>query len=91
MAGIHEQLTALFVEDLRIERSRITPQTHLVADLGFDSLAFKITLSSIEARFAVKPPEQAAMECATFDELALLVEECVRAQGVDRSVEPDAG
>ncbi|MFB7719347.1 acyl carrier protein [Nocardia sp. NPDC056100] len=77
MASIYEQLTALFVEDLRIEPSRLSPDTHLIADLAFDSLAFKITTSSIEARFDITPPEREAMACMTFGDLAELVERCV--------------
>ncbi|WP_405166736.1 phosphopantetheine-binding protein [Nocardia sp. NBC_01499] len=77
MADIAEQLTQLFVEDLRIERSQLTPDTYLVADLAFDSLAFKITMSSIEARFGITPPERETMACMTFGDLAELIAACV--------------
>ncbi|MFI9508409.1 acyl carrier protein [Nocardia sp. NPDC052566] len=80
MASIEQQLTALFVEDLRIAPGQLSPDTHLVADLAFDSLAFRITMSSIEARFGITPPERAAMACMTFGELTELVTQCVAAK-----------
>ncbi|MEV0251179.1 phosphopantetheine-binding protein [Nocardia sp. NPDC050712] len=88
MASTAEQLTQLFVEDLKIEASQLTPQTYLVADLAFDSLAFKITMSSIEARFGITPPERAAMACMTFGDLTELIEECVAGRG---AAEPESG
>lgn len=72
--AIEEQLVGILVDDLKIDPDRITPSAYLVADLGFDSLAYTVSLASIEVRFGIRLAEQATLNCATVGDLAALVE-----------------
>ncbi|MFD3511016.1 acyl carrier protein [Nocardia sp. NPDC058666] len=66
---IEEQMILVLVEDLRIPRDQFTRDSHLVADLGFDSLAYRIVQSAFEARLGTRLPDEQVRACETLGSL----------------------
>ncbi|MEV6773925.1 phosphopantetheine-binding protein [Nocardia sp. NPDC051030] len=75
MPTTYEALTTVFVEDLKLEADEFTPDTHLVADLAFNSLAFRIARAGIRAHLGIALPDADMMNCVTVGDLADLIAE----------------
>lgn len=68
-AGVSEALTAILRDDLHIDVSRITPHSHLIDDLGMDSVAFVVGMAAIEDRLGVAVSEEDLLHCNTIGDL----------------------
>ncbi|MBL7494879.1 acyl carrier protein [Frankia sp. CNm7] len=55
--------------DLQVDTSRITRGSHLVDEVGLDSVAFAVGMVAIEERFGVMLTEQEMARCETVADL----------------------
>jgi acyl carrier protein len=62
-------LEAILRDDLNVDVSRITPDSHLIDDLGLDSVAFAVGMVAIEDRLGVALSEEELLTCNTIAEL----------------------
>ena len=68
-AGVSSDLEAILRDDLNVDVSRITPDSHLIDDLGLDSVAFAVGMVAIEDRLGVALSEEELLTCNTIGEL----------------------
>jgi acyl carrier protein len=79
MSGdIRSSLLKIFEEELSIDARSVRDDSHLTADLGFDSLAFSVGSVAIEESMGVHVPIRDLMNCSTFADLTILVDRTVR-------------
>lgn len=67
--GVSADLEAILREDLNVDVSRIKPDSHLIDDLGLDSVAFAVGMVAIENRLGVALSEEELLTCNTIGEL----------------------
>lgn len=70
---IRSSLLKIIESELAIDAGSVQDDSHLVTDLGFDSVAFSVGSVAIEESLGVQIPIRDLMNCATFGELARLV------------------
>lgn len=63
------------VDELDLPQGCIDDDANLIADLGFDSLSFALTVAEIKRRFSVVLNKEDVFECKTFRDLVQLVEQ----------------
>jgi acyl carrier protein len=68
-SGVSSDLEAILRDDLNVDVSRITPDSHLIDDLGLDSVAFAVGMVAIEDRLGVALSEEELLTCNTIAEL----------------------
>ena len=73
MDGMTEQLVTMLAERFNVAPERIRPETHLVADLGADSLDMVEFIMEIEERLGVTIGENEAEQLQTFGDALALV------------------
>lgn len=82
--SLAEELRGILARHAPIKGVPITDGLHITRDLGFDSMAFFLTLTDLEDRFGIRMPFEAidALQDITFGELVRRVaEEWERASG----------
>jgi acyl carrier protein len=70
---IRSALREVLADELALDAVSIQDDSHLVADLGFDSVAFSVGSVAIEESLGLQVPIRDLMECETFGDLADLV------------------
>ena len=68
-SGVSSDLEAILRDHLNVDVSRITPESHLIDDLGLDSVAFAVGMVAIEDRLGVALSEEELLTCNTIGEL----------------------
>jgi acyl carrier protein len=68
-SGVSSDLEAILRDDLNVDVSRITPDSHLIHDLGLDSVAFAVGMVAIEDRLGVALSDEELLTCNTIGEL----------------------
>jgi acyl carrier protein len=67
--SVEDAVKGIIVAELRVERSQLGPTTHLMKDLGADSLdALNIALR-LEERFRIKIPDDAIPKFLTVGDI----------------------
>jgi acyl carrier protein len=61
--------------------SPVSPGSHLVADLGIDSLGVMEIMGAIEERFALKIPDDALRDLETVADVAAAIQTRLRSAG----------
>jgi acyl carrier protein len=70
---LRARLLTLLAEELSIDPATVRDDSDLVADLGFDSVAFAVGSVAIEESIGVRVPIRDLMDCFTFGDLTALV------------------
>lgn len=68
-SGVSPDLAAILRDDLNVDVSRITPDSHLIDDLGLDSVAFAVGMAAIKDRLGLALSEEEMLTCNTIGEL----------------------
>ena len=58
----YETIADIISETANVDRGRITPEAHVINDLGIDSLDFLDIVFEIDKRFGIKVPVEAWTE-----------------------------
>jgi acyl carrier protein len=74
------ELVALFGHHAQAEAA-VTEQSHLVADLGIDSLGVMEVIADIEDKFKISIPDEALREVDTIADVAKAIESKLADQG----------
>lgn len=84
-AQIEAALKPILIKNSALSIKSVAAGDSLVEDLGFDSLAFLMTLADLEARFDAKFPVERAEDLRTlrFEDLVLFVERELARQSAD--------
>lgn len=61
-AQTFETIADIIAETANVDRARITPEAHVINDLGIDSLDFLDIVFEIDKRFGIKVPVEAWTE-----------------------------
>ncbi len=69
-ARIEQELADLLVGEFSVNREDINSETHLLEDLGLDSLDLMATLATFEDRYAVSVSDDEIPEMVTFGKYA---------------------
>lgn len=77
-SATYETLVAIFRDDLAIDPARVHADASLIAELGFDSVAFAIGLVSIEEKLGVTLQQDELLVCNTVGDVARLIEDARR-------------
>ena len=77
---LRADLVALFDHHAQAETA-VTEQSHLVADLGIDSLGVMEVIADIEDKFKISIPDEALREVDTIGDVAKAIESKLAAQG----------
>lgn len=72
------KVQAILAEHTHIPQREITPQAHLVEDLGLDSLDSVELVMSVEEEFGIEIPDEVAEKLTTVPELLQYLEERLR-------------
>ena len=70
-----EKVKAILAAQFEVEESTITPATHLVDDLGADSIDVVDMLMSLEDEFDVEIPDSDIERIRTVAEIVTFIEE----------------
>jgi len=78
--SIEDAVKSIIVAELRVDRDKLEPTTHLMRDLGADSLdALNIALR-LEEQFKIKIPDEAIPRFLTVGDIVIGVNEHLAAQ-----------
>jgi acyl carrier protein len=77
---LRADLVALFGHHAQAEAA-VTEQSHLVADLGIDSLGVMEVIADIEDKFKISIPDEALREVDTIADVAKAIESKLADQG----------
>ena len=78
--SIEDAVKSIIVAELRVDRNKLEPTTHLMRDLGADSLdALNIALR-LEEQFKIKIPDEAIPRFLTVGDIVIGVNEHLAAQ-----------
>ena len=78
--SVEDAVKGIIVAELRVERSQLGPTTHLMKDLGADSLdALNIALR-LEEQFKIKIPDDAIPRFLTVGDIVIGVNEHLATQ-----------
>jgi acyl carrier protein len=61
-ANTFDTIAEIIAETANVDRAKITPEAHVINDLGIDSLDFLDIVFEIDKRFGVKVPVEAWTE-----------------------------
>ncbi|MBB3898744.1 acyl carrier protein [Roseococcus suduntuyensis] len=61
-ANAFDTIAEIIAETANVDRAKITPEAHVINDLGIDSLDFLDIVFEIDKRFGVKVPVEAWTE-----------------------------
>ena len=78
---IYEKVIELLTRLPGINSVAISPDTHIIKDLGADSLDIAEFFMSLEEEFNILIPEKAAAEMLTAGQTADYIEKLIRAGG----------
>ncbi len=67
--GVSAVLETILRDDLNVDLARVTPDSHLIDDLGLDSVAFAVGMVAIEDRLGVALSEEELLTCNTIGDL----------------------
>jgi acyl carrier protein len=67
--SIEDAVKDIIVAELRVDRSKLTPATHLTKDLGADSLDALNIAVRLEERFKIKIPDEAIPRFLTLGDI----------------------
>jgi acyl carrier protein len=77
---LRADLVALFGHHAQADM-QVTEQSHLVADLGIDSLGVMEVIADIEDKFKITIPDEALREVDSVGDVAKAIESKLAAQG----------
>lgn len=63
------ELASIFRDDLQIDLARFTPDSHLIDEVGLDSVAFAVGMVAIEEKLGVVLSEEELLTCNTLGDL----------------------
>lgn len=66
---ISPELEAILREELAVDTSRITRSSHLIDEVGLDSVGFAVGMVAIEEKLGVALSEEELMNCNTVADL----------------------
>lgn len=66
---VSHELASILREDLQIDVSRFTPESHLVDEVGLDSVAFAVGMVAIEEKLGIVLSEEDLLACNTIGDL----------------------
>ena len=72
---VFEKVRKMVAKQLNVDESTITLDTHLIEDLGADSLDAVDLIMSIEDEFGIEIDDDAAQNARTIGELVKYIEE----------------
>lgn len=75
MSTIEDRVTDIVVEQLGLERDKVTPESKFVDDLGADSLDTVELVMALEEEFDIEIPDEEAEKITTLKEAIKFVEE----------------
>ncbi len=78
--SLRQELFQLFEQHAQ-SGSPITEQSHLVGDLGIDSLGVMEVVADIEDKFKLVIPDEALRDVGTIGDVALAIESRLRNDG----------
>lgn len=67
--AVSAALEEILRDDLKVDISRVTRESHLIDDVGLDSVAFAIGMVAIEDKIGVKLSEEDLLTCDTVGDL----------------------
>jgi acyl carrier protein len=70
----HATLLEILHSDLSMDPARVHIDSTLIGDLGFDSVAFAISVVAIEERFDLRVSEDKLFACETFGDVVHLID-----------------
>lgn len=70
----HATLLDVLQSDLSMDPARVRIDSTLIGDLGFDSVAFAISVVAIEERFHLRVSEEKLFACETFGDVVQLID-----------------
>jgi acyl carrier protein len=70
----HAALLDILRSDLSMDPGRVHIDSTLIGDLGFDSVAFAISVVAIEERFDLRVSEEKLFACETFGDVVQLID-----------------
>jgi acyl carrier protein len=73
VSKIKEQLISIFADALYVDKKIIAPSSHVIADLGGDSLAYMSILATIEDEFTIHIPTEMIGKLNSVNEFALYI------------------
>lgn len=74
MSSIEERVTDIVVEQLGLDRVKVTPSSKFVDDLGADSLDTVELVMALEEEFEIEIPDEEAEKIATLRDAISYVE-----------------
>lgn len=80
VGSIEEAVKRIIVAELRVDPSQLGPSTHLMKDLGADSLDALNIAIRLEEAFTIKIPDDAIPKFLTLGDIVHGVSEHLRAQ-----------
>jgi acyl carrier protein len=67
-------LVDILQRDLSMDPARVHIDSTLIGDLGFDSVAFAVSVVAIEERFDLRVSEEKLFACETFGDVVHLID-----------------
>jgi acyl carrier protein len=75
MDEVESKIIEIIAESLRVEKSKITPQSRLVEDLGADSLDQVEIVMAIDAAFGIDTSDEEASKIITISDAVAFVKQ----------------
>lgn len=75
---ISGELASIFREDLQIDVSQYTAASHLIDEVGLDSVAFAVGMVAIEEKLGIALTEEELLTCNTLGDLDEAIHNKVR-------------
>lgn len=75
---ISGELASIFREDLQIDVSQYTAESHLIDEVGLDSVAFAVGMVAIEEKLGIALTEEELLTCNTLGDLDEAIRNKVR-------------
>jgi acyl carrier protein len=69
VSAVSATLQSILRDDLQVDVNRITPDSHLINDVGLDSVAFAVGMVAIEEKLGVVLTEEELLTCDTVGDL----------------------
>ncbi|WP_066913729.1 acyl carrier protein [Millisia brevis] len=67
--AIDTRLEEILRDDLQVDTSAVTRESHLIDEVGLDSVAFAVGMVAIEEKLGVTLSEEDLMACETVGDL----------------------
>jgi len=78
MSNIEERVTDIVVEQLGLEKEKVTPESKFVDDLGADSLDTVELVMALEDEFSIEIPDEEAEKISTLRDAINYVEDNIK-------------